>query len=106
MDIFKKEFWDKNNDIFNHLFIGTNDYNKDIKYLQDILSEKFKEYYYANHEHRKQNSRAYAEINKEKIRERNKVRIICDSCGKEYYKRDKGKHNITKFHQASLKIIS
>ena len=40
MDIFKKEFWDKNNDIFNHLFIGTNDYNKDIKYLQDILSEK------------------------------------------------------------------
>jgi len=33
MDNFKKEFWNKNNYIFNHLFIGTNDYDKDIKYL-------------------------------------------------------------------------
>jgi hypothetical protein len=40
MDNFKKEFWDKNNDIFNHLFIGTNDYEKDIIYLQDELSKK------------------------------------------------------------------
>ena len=40
MDNFKKEFWNKNNYIFNHLFIGTNDYDKDIKYLQNILSEK------------------------------------------------------------------
>ena len=69
---------------------------------KDKISDAFKNYYYENQEHRINNSKAYYENNKEKIREKQKKRIICPDCGKEYTKQDIAKHTITKFHQKSL----
>ena len=36
---FKNEFWNDNIKIFNHIYVGTNDYEKDLLYLQNKVSD-------------------------------------------------------------------